>query len=172
MSSQLTGREFGREANLSLSTDSTSNLNARLAGSSHSLSNSTFIDGPITFLRSNESLASVTTDSKPPSQRSNISLTPPENEAAGHGSHLNSTKKILLGLVIVVLIALSWVGSTQTAKSSFAEHKETNTTFKAPFFIVWFSTGWMMVVFPLSCVLFFAVNRDKWNLAGVKELWR
>ena len=83
------------------------------------------------------------------------------------GSHPDTTKKLLLGILIVVLIALSWVGSTQTAKSSFNKKK-----FNNPFFVMWFGMGWMMAVFPLASVLFFALNRDKWNWAGVKELWR
>ena len=58
------------------------------------------------------------------------------------------------------------------AKSSFTKMSPNTTAFNAPFFVMWFSTGWMMTVYPLSCVLFFVLNRDKWSWAGVKELWR
>lgn len=121
---------------------------------------------PTSLLKSQESLASVTSGSKQPSERSNISLTPPARRRS-RASHLYTKKKLLLGLLIVVLIALSWVGSTQAAKTSFNTRK-----FQSPFFVMWFGTGWMMVVFPLSCVLYFLLNIDKWNWNGVKELWR
>lgn len=146
-------------------TDDVPNLDIHFSSSSLSLSGSTF-ERPTTLLKKNESLVSITSSSKPSSERSNISLTPPSRKEA-RGSHLNTAKKLFLGLLIVVVIALSWVGSTQTAKSSFA-----GTKFKAPFFMMWFGTGWMMLVFPLSSVLFFVLNRDKWNWAGVRELWR
>ena len=56
-----------------------------------------------------------------------------------------STKKYktLWGIVIVVGIAISWVGSTQFAKSTYTD------TFNAPWFTVWFSTSWISL-FP-SC---------------------
>ena len=81
-------------------------------------------------------------------------------------SSLSTKRKFFLGLVIVCLIAISWVGSTQTAKSSF------NTGFKAPFFAMYFSTAWMMLVFPLTMPLFFLSGRGSWDLSGLKQLWR
>ena len=56
---------------------------------------------------------------------------------------LNTFKKFFFGLFIVVFIAVSWVGSTQTAKSTY------NPTFSAPFFMVWFNTSWMVICYPL-----------------------
>ena len=55
-----------------------------------------------------------------------------------------STKKYktLWGIVIVVGIAISWVGSTQFAKSTYTD------TFNAPWFTVWFSTSWISLCFP------------------------
>ena len=50
---------------------------------------------------------------------------------------------MLIGIAIVVGIAISWVGSTQLAQSTYS------ADFNAPFFIIWFSTAWMLVVFPL-----------------------
>lgn len=153
LSSQLTGREFGGSMTQDLPSI---NSSLSLSGSQR----------PTSLLKSNESLASVTSGSKPPSERSNISLTPPAGRRS-QASHLYTKKKLLLGLLIVVLIALSWVGSTQAAKSSF-----NRKNFQSPFFVTWFGTGWMIVVFPLSCVLYFLLNTDKWNWNGVKELWR
>lgn len=59
-----------------------------------------------------------------------------------HPHHID-TKKMLIGIAIVVGIAISWVGSTQFAQSTYS------ADFNAPFFITWFSTAWMLVVFPL-----------------------
>lgn len=53
------------------------------------------------------------------------------------------TKKTLIGIAIVIGIAISWVGSTQLAQSTYS------ADFNAPFSIIWFSTAWMLVVFPL-----------------------
>ena len=50
---------------------------------------------------------------------------------------------MLIGVAIVIGIALSWVGSTQFAQSTYSPE------FNAPFFVTWFSTSWMLVVFPV-----------------------
>lgn len=81
-------------------------------------------------------------------------------------SGLSTRRKFLLGLVIVVLIALTWVGSTQTAKSTYSGD------FAAPFFIMWFGTVWMMAVFPLTAPLYFISGRGRLDKEGVKQLWR
>ena len=59
------------------------------------------------------------------------------------GATISSRRKLVLGLPIVLGIAVSWVGSTQTAKSTYSAH------FNAPFCTVWFTTLWMIVCFPL-----------------------
>ena len=81
-------------------------------------------------------------------------------------SSFSTKRKFFLGLIIVCLIAISWVGSTQTAKSSF------NKGFSAPLFVMYFSTSWMMLVFPLTLPLFFLSGRGSWDLSGLKELWK
>lgn len=73
----------------------------------------------------------------------------------------SSLNKLFWGLVIVCLIACSWVGSTQTAKSAYTGN------FKAPFFSMWFGTAWMMVLFPLSAVPFSITRKGT-----MKDLWR
>ena len=50
--------------------------------------------------------------------------------------------KTLWGIAIVIGIAVSWVGSTQFAKSTYTD------TFNAPWFTVWFSTSWISLCFP------------------------
>lgn len=78
-----------------------------------------------------------------------------------HSHSFTSVKKFLFGLVIVCIIACTWVGSTQTAKSAYTGD------FKAPFFSMWFGTSWMMVLFPLSAPLFYLTKQG-----GMKDLWR
>ena len=53
------------------------------------------------------------------------------------------TCKMLIGVAIVIGIAVSWVGATQFAQSTYSPD------FSAPFFTTWFSTVWMVVVFPV-----------------------
>ena len=169
LGSQLTGREFGG----SVYTGSPISPGLHFPSSGISITDSTVSrDRPTTLLRSSETLVSVTSGSKPPSEKSNISLTPPAQSVKHRGSHLYTTKKLVLGLLIIVLISLSWVGSTQTAKSSFSSGSSKNKSFKAPFFVMWFGTAWMMAVYPLSCVVFFVLHRDKWSWAAVLALWR
>ena len=81
-------------------------------------------------------------------------------------SSLSTGRKFTVGLIIVAVIATSWVGSTQTAKSSLSGK------FVAPFFLMWFGTAWMMVVFPLTAPIYFLTGRGKFNRQGFGELWR
>ena len=83
---------------------------------------------------------------------------PPKQQRHIHSS-LSSGKKYLLGLVLVCLIACSWVGSTQTAKSAYTGD------FKAPFFSMWFGTAWMVSIFPLAVpVYLFRENKSLYKL--------
>lgn len=70
-------------------------------------------------------------------------------------------RKTIFGAVIVIGIALSWVGSTQFAKSTYSP------TFNAPFFTTWFSTCWMVAVFP-AFYLFSLTKRRK----GILQFYR
>lgn len=63
-------------------------------------------------------------------------------EVLPHSPEIDN-KKMLIGVLIVIGIAISWVGSTQLAQSAFS------ADFNAPFLITWFSTSWMSTVFPL-----------------------
>ena len=53
------------------------------------------------------------------------------------------TYKTVIGVIIVIGIALSWVSATQFAKSTYSP------SFNAPYFTTWFSTAWMVIVFPV-----------------------
>nr|CAB3266245.1 solute carrier family 35 member F3-like [Phallusia mammillata] len=70
-------------------------------------------------------------------------------------SPTNTTRKTLIGLVIVILLALSWVGSQQLAQSA-----NTTSDFNAPFFTTWFSTCWMVLCYPVYC-LFLRISTNR-----------
>lgn len=81
-------------------------------------------------------------------------------------STLLNKKKLLIGLAIVLIIACSWVGATQTAKSSYTKG------FSAPFFVTWFTTSWMVLVFPLAAPIYFITRRTKLSKATFGDLLR
>ena len=83
-------------------------------------------------------------------------------------SSLSTRRMFFLGLIIVCLIAVSWVGSTQTAKSSFLSN---GGNFTAPFFVMYFGTAWEILVFPLTVPFFFLTRKGSLNRNGVKQLW-
>ena len=51
--------------------------------------------------------------------------------------------KIIFGIIIVLLIAVSWVGATQFAMRTYT------SSFDSPYFTTWYTTVYMVVVFPL-----------------------
>ena len=77
------------------------------------------------------------------SQLNNKPLSPVRTAIFQPASSLSSKTKFVCGLMIVLVIATSSVGSTQTARSTLSG------SFKAPFFIVWIGTSCMMSVYPL-----------------------
>jgi solute carrier family 35 protein F3/4 len=81
------------------------------------------------------------------------------------GSSLSTLSKFVLGVLIVVLIAATWVGSTQLAKSTYKEE------FRAPFFLVWFGTSWMTFIYPLTVPFYFIFKRKLPTWKNIKEFW-
>ena len=81
----------------------------------------------------------------------------------------SSIRKFILGIVIVFVIAASWVGSTQTAKSTYTA---TYQQFRAPFFLVWFGTCWMSGVFLFTIPVYFIEKGCLPSSSGLKELMR
>ena len=80
-------------------------------------------------------------------------------------SSLSTKGKFTIGIVFVVVIAVSWVGSTQTAKSTYGGG------FAAPYFLVWFGTAWMMSVFPLTAPIYFITRQGRFGWQGLRQLW-
>ena len=58
--------------------------------------------------------------------------------------HIKEAKaRIIFGIIIVLLIAVSWVGATQFAMRTYTP------SFHSPYFTTWYTTVFMIVVFPL-----------------------
>ena len=97
-------------------------------------------------------------------------LTSREDKGQRPTFELTTWKKIGAGLVIVVSIALSWVGSTQSAKSTY------DKSFTSPYFMVWSTTTWMSLTFPLLTPFYFArewiEKRTCSPRATLLKLWR
>ena len=55
-----------------------------------------------------------------------------------------STFRVISGLIIVILIAISGSANASFARSTY------NKDFDAPYFNMWFGNVWMILVFPLS----------------------
>jgi len=74
--------------------------------------------------------------------------------------HANK-KKFFIGVTIVLLIAVTWVGSTQAGKETYTSN------FNAPYFTIWFSTSWMIFTYPI-CIPVYLWSYGN-NLSG---MWR
>ncbi|XP_076835378.1 solute carrier family 35 member F4 isoform X1 [Brachyhypopomus gauderio] len=62
--------------------------------------------------------------------------------------------KVLGGLLVVLCVSSSWVGTTQVVQVTF-------TSFSCPFFISWFSTNWNIFFFPLYYSGHAVITREK-----------
>ena len=72
---------------------------------------------------------------------------------------LRETLDCVAGLLIVILLAISWVGAQQ-----FAQSAVTSSNFNAPYFTVWFGTCWMFLCFPIYAIfLFMLVSRQEFH---------
>ncbi|XP_078490027.1 solute carrier family 35 member F3 [Ciona intestinalis] len=76
------------------------------------------------------------------------------------------TRKSFLGLLIVIFLAVAWVGAQQ-----FAQSAVTSGSFNAPYLVTWFSTCWMVLCYPIY-ILFTAIfrNREDFSLAYTSSL--
>ncbi|XP_017567308.1 solute carrier family 35 member F4 isoform X2 [Pygocentrus nattereri] len=66
----------------------------------------------------------------------------------------NVVLKVLGGLLVVLCVSSSWVGTTQVVQRTFK-------SFSCPFFISWFSTNWNILFFPLYYSGHVAITREK-----------
>ncbi|XP_029569330.1 solute carrier family 35 member F4 isoform X1 [Salmo trutta] len=82
----------------------------------------------------------------------------PGSEASEEGTSYqtcaNTVLKVLGGLLLVLCVSSSWVGTTQLVQLTFK-------SFSCPFFISWFSTNWTILLFPLYYGGHVVTTRDK-----------
>ena len=73
--------------------------------------------------------------------------------------------KVVIGLIIVVGIAVSWVSLTQFVKSTYS------ATFDGAFFTIWFTTAWMMVCYPVHIIGAMVISSKK-RQGGLRKLFQ
>ncbi|XP_036398599.1 solute carrier family 35 member F4 [Megalops cyprinoides] len=82
----------------------------------------------------------------------------PASEATEERSQCHSCAsaalKVLGGLLVVLFVSSSWVGTTQVVQLTFQ-------SFSCPFFITWFSTNWNILFFPLYYSGHLVTTREK-----------
>ncbi|XP_054653395.1 solute carrier family 35 member F4 isoform X1 [Dunckerocampus dactyliophorus] len=82
----------------------------------------------------------------------------PGSEASGESrSYQTCTStvlKVLAGLLMVLCVSSSWVGTTQVVKLTFQ-------SFSCPFFISWFSSNWNILFFPIYYFGHVLMTREK-----------
>eukprot|EP00731_Ephydatia_muelleri_P025497 Em0017g580a len=82
-------------------------------------------------------------------------------------STASECRRLALGFVIVICIALSWVGAVQLTKISYSE------AFSAPLFLVWLGTSWMMTLFPVASAIYFLTAPHRFrNPEAALTYWR
>lgn len=75
-------------------------------------------------------------------------------ESHSYQTFTNTALKVLGGLLMVLCISSSWVGTTQVVKLTFQ-------SFSCPFFISWFSSNWNILFFPIYYSGHVVLTREK-----------
>ncbi|KAG7238552.1 hypothetical protein INR49_030825 [Caranx melampygus] len=75
-------------------------------------------------------------------------------ESRSYQSCTNTALKVLGGLLVVLCVSSSWVGTTQVVKLTFQ-------SFSCPFFISWFSSNWNILFFPIYYSGHVVTTREK-----------
>lgn len=75
-------------------------------------------------------------------------------ESRSYHKCTNTALKVLGGLLMVLCVSSSWVGTTQVVKLTFQ-------SFSCPFFISWFSSNWNILFFPIYYSGHVVTTRDK-----------
>ncbi|XP_022079306.1 putative thiamine transporter SLC35F3 [Acanthaster planci] len=90
----------------------------------------------------------------------------PQSDVSGRGTRFSENiRKTVFGLIIVIGIAVSWVGATQFTQSTYSPD------FSSASVNVWFSTSWMLVCYPvyvLGASVFLPRSR---SVEGFKNLY-
>ena len=82
------------------------------------------------------------------------------NEELRFTYRLDTWKKLISGVFIVIGISFSWVGSSQFTENTYTK------SFNAPAFMMWFSTSWMALSY-LPVVIFSLLMKK-----SIKETYR
>ncbi|KAA8582235.1 hypothetical protein FQN60_008975 [Etheostoma spectabile] len=75
-------------------------------------------------------------------------------ESRSYQACTNTALKVLGGLLLVLGVSSSWVGTTQVVKLTFQ-------SFSCPFFISWFSSNWNILFFPIYYSGLVVTTREK-----------
>ena len=75
-------------------------------------------------------------------------------ESRSYQTCTNTALKVLGGLLMVLCVSSSWVGTTQLVKLTFQ-------SFSCPFFISWFSSNWNILFFPIYYSGHVVITREK-----------
>ncbi|XP_077412253.1 solute carrier family 35 member F4 isoform X2 [Vanacampus margaritifer] len=75
-------------------------------------------------------------------------------ESQSYQTCTSTVLKVLGGLLMVLCISSSWVGTTQVVKLTFQ-------SFSCPFFISWFSSNWNILFFPIYYSGHVVTTREK-----------
>ncbi|XP_062863521.1 solute carrier family 35 member F4 [Trichomycterus rosablanca] len=75
-------------------------------------------------------------------------------EVTSYQACANVALKVMGGLLVVLCVSSSWVGTTQVVQCTFK-------SFSCPFFISWFSTNWNIFFFPIYYSGHVAFTREK-----------
>ncbi|XP_072038677.1 solute carrier family 35 member F3-like [Amphiura filiformis] len=94
----------------------------------------------------------------------NVSLSEEPEEKQSTKCTTGLILKVVIGLIIVLGIAVSWVSLTQFVKSTYS------ATFDGPFFTIWFTTAWMMVCYPVHIIGAMVLSREK-RAGGLRKLY-
>uniref|UniRef100_A0AAQ4QFJ6 Solute carrier family 35 member F4 n=1 Tax=Gasterosteus aculeatus aculeatus TaxID=481459 RepID=A0AAQ4QFJ6_GASAC len=76
------------------------------------------------------------------------------DESRSYQTCTNTAVKVLGGLLLVLCVSSSWVGTTQVVKLTFQ-------SFSCPFFISWFSSNWNIFFFPIYYSGLVVTTREK-----------
>ena len=93
--------------------------------------------------------------------------TPPFNQCLWINDYFLKHLSLSLGLVISLLLAISWVGSAQFSQIANTGNQE---KFNSPYFTTWFSTLWMIFCYP--GYLLFSVFKPRRYQIKTAEIFR
>lgn len=90
-----------------------------------------------------------------------VSINDASDDVITEKSLHKSKRKFFTGVTIVLLIAVTWVGSTQSGKETYTSH------FNAPYFTIWFSTSWMILTYPVCIPVYLWLYGN-----NLSRMWR